>query len=434
VWNFEEIFVMNGQATITIEPETKTSTALAIIPAASLPTLIAADQTDILGKLRSELAGYTPDASTEPGRKEIGQKVRRIGVAKMDFKRLKEGLLEDAKKQVASVNAEYKVIETNCDALRDAIDGVMEAYKQIERDRVAGHEAAIRDIANVAFYDAGTAAAHWIEERIREAIQIHSDRNWQDFAQRAADTRATAIKYLNNDLEATRKREAEAAELARLRAEEAERARLAAIEAQRVREAEIAREAAETARLAAEAKAAREAEDAAVAVRQAQEAAFRKAQAERDAAARREREAAEALAAAERARVEAEQRAERERVEAIERERIAAERAEITRLAEIAKAEREKVEAIEAERRRVEAARAAEEAERARQAEVERVVAEKRAANRAHQAKINGEALAAIIRLMSFVHSGTADEAEKIGKSIIKAIALGEVPHITIGY
>ena len=53
-----------------------------VIPASSVPTLIAADKTDILGKLHAELSGYVPDASTQAGRDEIGSKAKKVGVTR----------------------------------------------------------------------------------------------------------------------------------------------------------------------------------------------------------------------------------------------------------------------------------------------------------------------------------------------------------------
>ena len=70
------------------DAEVKTENSLVIIPASSVPTLIAADTTDILGKLYKELEGYVPDASTQDGRDEIGSKAKKVGTAKQDFVRL----------------------------------------------------------------------------------------------------------------------------------------------------------------------------------------------------------------------------------------------------------------------------------------------------------------------------------------------------------
>lgn len=44
---------------------------LAVIPATALPTILAADKDDILGKLAAKVAAFKPDISTAKGRDEI---------------------------------------------------------------------------------------------------------------------------------------------------------------------------------------------------------------------------------------------------------------------------------------------------------------------------------------------------------------------------
>lgn len=101
---------------------------------------------------------------------------------------------------------------------------------------------------------------------------------------------------------------------------------------------------------------------------------------------------------------------EREAAEAIAR----AERAEAEKKAAAEKAERDQAAAIEAERKRVADAAAKEAAERA-----------KRERDKAHRAKINNEALAALTAL------GISAE---LAKAAVAAIARGEVPHVSIEY
>lgn len=182
------------------------------------------------------------------------------------------------------------------------------------------------------------------------------------------------------------------------------------------REREEARQKAEQAKREHEERIKREAEE--KAWREADEAAKR----EIEAAAAREREATLAKERAERERIESEQRAEREKQEALakaERERIAAEE----------KAKREKEEAIQRERA------AAEAREQARLAEEKRIKDEeaRRAADIAHQKKINNAAMAI---LMSTGLSETA--ARECVCAIVKnqkaLAASGQRPPISINY
>ncbi|WP_193065916.1 hypothetical protein [Hafnia alvei] len=182
------------------------------------------------------------------------------------------------------------------------------------------------------------------------------------------------------------------------------------------REREEARQKAEQAKREHEERIKREAEE--KARREADEAAKR----EIEAAAAREREALLAKELAERERIESEQRAEREKQEALakaERERIAAEE----------KAKCEKEEAIQRERA------AAEAREQARLAEEKRIKDEeaRRAANIAHQKKINNAAMA--ILMSTGLSEAAARECVCAIVKNQKALAVsGQRPPISINY
>ena len=184
---------------------------------------------------------------------------------------------------------------------------------------------------------------------------------------------------------------------------------------------------------------------------------------------RREKELAEkefALAETERLRVAADVAANLEK-ERIEREaefkRQAEEKAKIDAQEAIDRAEREKQEAIDkAERNRIQAIEDAKQAEmavaaemarqellarqdkeRAIQAERDRIAAEKvaeqkaadnRATDKRIKARINNEAVAALILIFSDVHCGNQQEAESLAKSAVTAIARGHIPHVKISY
>jgi hypothetical protein len=477
------------------------STALVAVKAA-LPTIIAADSDDILGKLARELSGFRPDVSTETGRKEIASKARKAAVAKMDLIRLAGTLKADHQKVLKGIIAEEKIITERMDGLRDSIRAPLTEFEQRDERRIKAHEDALAEIAGWSDVPVDATAADIAARLAALDSSPLLERNWEEFRERARELMRTEVNNLNVLHAAAETREAEAAELERLRAEAADRARQEAARQQAEREAKIAREAAEAARVAAEEAAARVAQEAAAAAeaerqkivreaREREEAAERAAQAEREAAAERERLAAEALAREQRQRREAEDRMERARVlrhethisqiedaakgfgpdtpsshikgrmdllhdgwggagadwqefaeraaearrdthlalQALYEKAVEAERQDARRRAEFAKAE--------AERRELAAAEAAREAERqrvAREEAAERKAAETRLANKTHRAKINGEALDAIMEAMSEAHPGSAAEANAIGRAIIVAIAKGSIPHVSIKY
>jgi hypothetical protein len=276
-----------------------------------------------------------------------------------------------------AITSERARIEKELDALKDEVRKPLTDWENAEKDRVNGHEKAILDLEALLDFGGHDPSAAQLQERI-EILAARPARQWQEFVERASDASLRVGKRLEDLHAAATKREAEAAELARLRAEQIARE-------QKERDDRIAAEAAERARVEAEAKAKREADEAAA-----------KAEAERQ---RVEREKADAIARAERA--EADQKAYAAAVEQEAKE--AAERAEQSRLA-----------AIENERKRV-----------AEEAAVAAAATAKREADKKHRAKINNEALAAIVAL------GVETE---LARTVIAAIARGEVPHTKMVY
>lgn len=161
------------------------------------------------------------------------------------------------------------------------------------------------------------------------------------------------------------------------------------------------------------------------AARRAKEQAEAQARAIKEAAERAKREAEQA---AENARIEADRKAKAEIEEAQRKEREAneaAEKAERDRIAAIEKARADQEAAVKAAEKR--AKEEAERKERERLAEEARVKAEadKLAANKAHQKKINNEALD------SFTENGIDSDT---AKKIIGLIAKGLISHIKIVY
>lgn len=269
--------------------ETGTGTALTIIPKDRLPTILAADSDDILGKLFAELDGWEKDVSTAKGRAEIRSKIHKARIARADFKRLAATLKEDAIKTQRAVNAEANIMDDCFESLIAAIGSELREIEAAEEATRKANEDAITVLE---------ALTDGLNEMSSEDIATRQTSvptfTWAiEFRAKGERVRSGAIAQLHMAYQAAVQREADAlAEAARL-AEQVERDRLAAIEAQRAREERIAVEAAERARLAAEAEAERKrVEDAAA------------SQALLDAAETREREKAEELRTTE-ARLEA---------------------------------------------------------------------------------------------------------------------------------
>jgi hypothetical protein len=331
---------------------------------------------DILEKIASEARKTPVDISTKSGRESCAALAYKVARSKTALDKMGKELGETHYKSWKAITAERSRIETELDALRDEVRKPLTDWENAEKARLAGHEAALAEIEGMGKFDTPPSADD-IKYRL-DALICLPPREWHEFAKRAADLEQSVIAALNGQYDEASKREAEAAELARLCAEQIARE-------QKERDERIAAEAAERARLEAEARAKREAEEVAA-----------RAEAER-------------------------QRVERERAAAVAR----SEQAEAARVAAALKAERDAREAAEAAERRQTAAIEAERQRIADLAAADAAEARRREADKKHRAKINNEVLAAL------VSKGASDE---VGRAIITAIALGEVPHIKISY
>ena len=267
-------------------PATEPTSEIAVLPRATLPTILAADTQDILGQLARKIAAHKPDISTAKGRKEIASLAAEVASSKMDLIRLGKGLTEGWRAQTKAVNDECRIIEDRMDALKIAVRKPLTDFEDAEKARVAGHEEALRAIPEHPGYGTHEFAAE-IAARI-DMLRAWPSRNWQEFAQRAADTLAAEIERMERLHAAAVKREAEAAELARLRALEDQQRREDEARRQAEREAEIARAAAEAATRQAEERATAEAKRAAEAAEHERLAVL-----EREAQAKRQAEDAE---------------------------------------------------------------------------------------------------------------------------------------------
>ncbi len=342
----------------------------------------------IIKAITEKVRAFKGDMSTALGRKEIASFAHKVSRSKTLLDGWGKALGQNHYDSWKAITAERGRIEDALDALRDEVRKPLDDWEQADQDRVGAHEGALACLIALGEYRTELNVAD-IDTRLAQLTAAFA-RDWQEFTVRATEAEAAARKGFLSLREATVKRNAERAELARLQQEQAARE-------QKEREDKIAADAAERARVEAETRAAREAaETAAKAERERQ----RIAQEAVDAIARAEKAEADKKAAAE--------KAERDR-------QAAAEAAERARVAAEEKADRDRVAAIEAERKRIADAKAAEDAATA-----------KREANLKHVAKINKAAADALVEC--------AGLEPKVAHIVIAAIARGEIPHVSIAY
>ncbi len=368
---------------------------------------------DILDKITAEVRAVATDISTPAGRSAVASLAYKVARSKTALDDMGKNLVADWKQQAAKVDAERRTLRERLDMLKDEVRRPLTDWKAADKLRIDRHEVALAAIQLLAVFTTAEPSLAIIDGRFAAFDDLPA-RDWQEFEKRAAEAKTLTRASLLETRRLAVTREAERAELERLRQERIARE-------QRERDERIALEAAERARKEAEERAAAEARDREAAVaREHQrlederhaaqleavraENERREAQLRADAAeAARIKQAAQAeddkriaAAAAERARVEAEDKAKRDAAAAAER------------------AEQEKQAALEAERKRVADAKAAEDA-----------AAVEREADKKHRARTNNEALADLMKL------GLSREQ---GALVVTAIAKKSVRHIGIAY
>jgi len=305
---------------------------------------------------------------------DISTEAGRKAVASLAYKvaRSKTALDDMGKQLVVDLKAQTGKIDAERRVIRDRLDALRDEVRKPLDDFEQAEKSRV-DGHEAAITAIMQLANLWPEAdsaAIKQRLEAIGGLTQRDWQEFSARSTATADEV----------RKVLAAVLAQTEKREAE-----AIELARLRAEQIAREQAEReARIAAE--------------------AAERVKADAEAKAKREAEQVAAKAAAEQARVE------REKADAIAR----AEKAEADKKAAAEKADRDRVTAIDAERKRVSDAAAKEATEKAL-----------REKDKAHRTKLNNEALAALVAL------GIKTE---LGKTVIAAIARGEVPHISIEY
>ena len=351
----------------------KEETALVVLePTTALSVFTETGKVDpILAAIKKIVTEFTPDTATAKGRAEIASIAHKVARSKTYLDGIGKDLVDQYKEIPKKIDANRKRIRDELDALKDEVRRPLTEWEEAEKARVQG----IKDRIEVIRQHTSMADdSNMIKSAIARVEAVAIDDSFAEFVREASIAKDAALADLRVSLEFATKREAEAAEFARLREEAAKRE-------QEDRDRKIAE--------AAAAKAKRDADDAAARERAEAE---RKAKADREAAERRELELK--LAA---------EKAERERLEAIER------------------AEREKVAAVEAERRRQE------ESERVRKAEEARVKAEddRRAAGLAHREGIH-RAIRDALKAKGIPVNYAID--------VVSLISTGSIPFVTVEY
>lgn len=356
-----------------------------------------------------------PDASTAKGRDEIRTFAFKLTKTRTGIEDVGKKLAEKAKAVGKIIDANRKEARETIEALEERVRKPLTDWETAEKERKDRHIVAIEEIRGLGAFVHGKSVAELKDQR--DQIDRLAMVDMEEFADEYELALGAARGTLDKAIIAAEQAQAEQAELAQLRAEKEERDR---VERERIEAEAAQRREEEAKRREAEAEERRQREIKDAEERGRQEAA-KAAQAALDKAAAEQRAAEEILAYIRQVRdgfiggqpqnpaillreleikIDVRSFAERFQPE-IERARAEAHQ-HITRLVDQARLEEQQKAAKEAE--------------------------ERRAANKAHQAKINREAAEAIARITL----GTT--AESGAKLVVAAIARGEIPHILIRY
>lgn len=338
----------------------------------------------IIARIEKEVRSHAPDLTTSKGRDAIASLAYKVSKSKTALDDAGKKLTEDAKKQIAVVDAARKKIRDKLDALRDECRKPLTDWEAAEDRRIAACKAAIHGFIHHGITGEENSAEILAKAEAMKAVPVGPD--FGEFADQANGARDATLVALRSLYQLAKLREDQAAELDALRAEKAERE---------------AKEAAERA----------EAEAAALAKAAEDEAERRRVAAEKEAADLAARIEADKLAAAEKAKADAEAAAEKALADAkAEAERLAAE-ASARHAREIAEAKEREQDAAQRERDRI--------AEEQKAADDARA---KREADAKHRAKIASD-IAAALRSMA----GRATP-----EAIAEALICGLIPHTTV--
>jgi hypothetical protein len=200
---------------------------------------------ELLAACEERAMTVTTDASTAKGRAEIKSMAYLVARTKTAFDVPGKALSAEYKEKPKIIDGNRKKVADYLEDLQKRVRKPLTDWEEAEKARVQG----IKDRIEVIRQHAGMSEdSAMVKAAIARLEAVAIDESFAEFVAEAAQAKDKALAILRADLEYRLKREAEAAELKRLREEAAKRE-------QAEREAKIVKEAAEKATRDAEEKA-----------------------------------------------------------------------------------------------------------------------------------------------------------------------------------
>ena len=385
VKNSNEVAINGSQSEIMVLDKIKKVNNKELFTPAGMDALIK--------EVQEAARSFVADITTEDGQAAITSMAYKVSCSKTPLVDIANSLKSGHQEAIQLINKEVGKFTESFNKLRDEIKAPVleikakqDAFKKERRERIAKIDA-FKSVS----YDSrdGDVLYKRAFAIIRELIVF----DWQIFATRADDAFKDAESNLTTQLAKWKELESQRLELEQLRKKEAERQK-------KDHEDRIARDAADRAKREAEELALRLArETTAMLVQQKQDAKdeLERIEKQKEALEQEKVDAEKRVAESERLRKEQEEQA---KIKMVENEKKAQLDAQIA-----AK------EAVEKERKR---------AEEEKRKELEETA--KREADKKHHSKIHNEILAALIK------------ESKDPKDVVRAIARGKIPHVSINY
>ncbi len=177
----------------------------------------------ILEAIRTEVTRQAAklDISTEQNRKAIGSLAFKVTKSKTFIEGQRKSLVAAEKKRLAAIDSEGRRIWDILEGIAAEVRKPLTDREQIDKDRIAGHEAKLLVLLEAAKVPFGCTVAELKDVIAR--VELVDPATFEEFASLAAGHKANALKELNAALKVSEEVERQKAENERLRSEASER-------------------------------------------------------------------------------------------------------------------------------------------------------------------------------------------------------------------
>lgn len=197
----------------------------------SLPTaMTAATFTDdaefekLYSQVKEAVDRHVPDLTTKGGRDAIASTAYKVARTKTALVAQGKKLTEGWRDQTKKVNAACNAIEERLDKLRDDVRKPLTDWENAENARIDRHKENLDILLSFITVSPGHSSVD-LKAMLETVEGTVVDASWDEFQDRGSFAKTDALAVLDQLIRVAEKREADAAELGRLRAAQAERDR-----------------------------------------------------------------------------------------------------------------------------------------------------------------------------------------------------------------